>query len=182
MRDELSYILTTHRSPLTTHRSLLIAHHSSLTSHHSPLTTHRSLLTAHHSQLKPKNMSQINSFRDLIVYQKAYKLAMEIFEITKAFPKEERYSLTDQIRRSSRSVTSNIGEAWAKKIYLKNFVSKLSDSHAEEYETEVWLDYSRACGYIDETKHEHFMEDYDEVRKMLISMMTNPEKFCRKKV
>ena len=127
-------------------------------------------------------MSQINSYRDLIVYQKAYKLAMEIFEITKAFPKEERYSLTDQIRRSSRSVTSNIGEAWAKKIYLKNFVSKLSDSHAEEYETEVWLDYSRACGYIDETKHEHFMEDYDEVRKMLISMMTNPEKFCRKKV
>ena len=182
MRDELSYILTTHRSPLTTHRSLLIAHHSSLTSHHSPLTTHRSLLTAHHSQLKPKNMSQINSFRDLIVYQKAYKLAMEIFEITKAFPKEERYSLTDQIRRSSRSVTSNIGEAWAKKIYLKNFVSKLSDSLAEEFETEVWLDYSRACGYIDETKHEHFMEDYDEVRKMLISMMTNPEKFCRKKV
>lgn len=153
-----------------------------LTTHHTPLITHRSPLIAYHSILKPKNMSQINSFRDLIVYQKAYKLAMEIFEITKAFPKDEKYSLTDQIRRSSRSVTSNIGEAWAKKIYLKNFVSKLSDSLAEEYETEVWLDYSRDCGYIDEARHKRFIEDYDEVRKMLISMMTNPEKFCRKKV
>lgn len=174
--------LTAHRSPLTTHNSPLTTHNSPLTSHLSPLTTHLSLLTTHYSLLKPKHMSQINSFRDLIVYQKAYKVAMEIFEITKAFPKEEKYSLTDQIRRSSRSVTSNIGEAWAKKIYLKNFVSKLSDSLAEEYETEVWLDYSRDCGYIDEAKHKRFMEDYDEVRKMLISMMTNPEKFCRKKV
>jgi len=77
-------------------------------------------------------MSQIRSFRDLIVFQKAYKLAMEIFDITKSFPKEERYSLTDQIRRSSRSVTSNIAEAWAKKIYIKSFVSKLSDSLGEE--------------------------------------------------
>ncbi len=73
-------------------------------------------------------MGQINSFRDLIVYQKAYKLAMNIFTITKKFPIEEKYSLTDQIRRSSRSITSNIAEAWAKKIYIKSFVSKLSDS------------------------------------------------------
>jgi len=88
-------------------------------------------------------MAQINSFRDLIVYQKGYKLAMEIFEISKNFPIEEKYSLTDQIRRSSRSVTTNIAEVWAKKMYVKHFVSKLTDSLGEEYETEVWLDYSQ---------------------------------------
>lgn len=125
-------------------------------------------------------MGQINSFRDLIVFQKAYKLAMEIFIITKSFPKEEKYSLTDQIRRSSRSITSNIAEAWAKKIYIKSFVSKLSDSLGEEYETEVWLDYSRDCEYIDIETHKKLMNGYDEVRKMLISMINIPEKFCRK--
>lgn len=125
-------------------------------------------------------MSQIKGFRDLIVYQKAYKMAMEIFEMTKDFPKEEKYSLTDQIRRSSRSITSNITEAWAKRIYIKSFVSKLSDSLGEEYETENWLDYSRDCGYIDKELHARLMKGYDEVRKMLISMMNNPEKFCKK--
>ena len=124
-------------------------------------------------------MSQINSFRDLIVYQKAYKLAMEIFELSKTFPKEERYSLTDQIRRSSRSVTSNICEAWAKRIYVKSFVSKLSDSLGEEHETEGWLDYSLDCKYIDKEQHTMLLIGYDEVRKMLISMMNNPEKFCK---
>lgn len=93
-------------------------------------------------------MSQINGFRDLIVYQKAYKLAIEIFEVSKSFPKEEKYSLTDQIRRSSRSVTSNIAEAWARKNYIKSFVNKLTDSLGEEYETEVWLDYSKDTEYI----------------------------------
>ncbi|MDY0078704.1 MAG: four helix bundle protein [Bacteroidales bacterium] len=124
-------------------------------------------------------MSQINSFRDLIVYQKAYKLAMEIFEITQSFPKEEKYSLTDQIRRSSRSITSNIAEAWSKRIYPKSFVSKLSDSLGEEYETEGWLDYSLDCKYIDKDQHTKLLIGYDEVRKMLISMMNNPEKFCK---
>lgn len=93
-------------------------------------------------------MSQINSFRDLIVYKKAYELAMEIFKISKKFPKDEKYSLTDQIRRSSRSVTSNIAEAWARKRYVKSFINKLTDSLGEEYETEVWLDYSKDCEYI----------------------------------
>ncbi len=124
-------------------------------------------------------MGQINSFRDLIVYQKAYNLAMEIFEITKGFPKEEKYSLTDQIRRSSRAVTSNIAESWAKKLYPKHFISKLTDSLGEEYETEVWLDYSRDCKYLDQTIHSKFMKEYEEVRKMLIHMINNPEKFCR---
>ena len=124
-------------------------------------------------------MSQINSFRDLIVYQKAYKLAMRIFEITNNFPKEEKYSLTDQIRRSSRSVTSNIAEAWAKKIYIKSFVSKLVDSLGEEYETENWLDYSKDCKYTTINIYSDLMKDYEEVRKMLISMINNPEKFCK---
>ena len=124
-------------------------------------------------------MAVINSFRDLIVYQKGYKLAMKIFNVSKSFPKEERYSLTDQIRRSSRSVTSNLCEAWAKKIYLKSFVSKLSDSLGEEYETEGWLDYSKDCGYIDADLHTDLMNQYEEVRKMLISMINNPEKFCK---
>ena len=123
-------------------------------------------------------MSQVNSFRDLIVYQKAYKLAMEIFEISKNFPKEEKYSLTDQIRRSSRSVTSNIAEAWARKRYVKAFVNKLIDSLGEEFETEVWLDYSKDCKYITDSIHSDMMNRYDEVRKMLISMINNPEKWC----
>jgi four helix bundle protein len=123
-------------------------------------------------------MSQVNSFRDLIVYQKAYKLAMEIFEISKSFPKEEKYSLTDQMRRSSRSVTSNIAEAWAKKRYVKSFVNKLTDSLGEEYETEVWLDYSRDTKYITNLMHSELMNGYDEVRKMLIAMINHPEKWC----
>lgn len=124
-------------------------------------------------------MAQINSFRDLIVYQKAYRLSMEIFELSKSFPKEEKYSLTDQIRRASRSVCSNIAEAWAKKIYAKAFVSKLTDSLGEEYETEVWLDYARDCAYLKEDTHKRLMAEYDEVRKILISMINNPGKFCR---
>lgn len=124
-------------------------------------------------------MAQINGFRDLIVYQKAYKLSMEIFEISKNFPKEEKYSLTDQIRRASRSVCSNIAEAWARKIYIKSFVSKLTDSLGEEYETEVWLNYSKDCQYMEEKTDKRFMSEYEEVRKILISMINNPGKFCK---
>ena len=123
-------------------------------------------------------MSQINSFKDLIVYQKAYKLAMEIFEITKSFPKEEKCSLTDQIRRSSRSVTSCIAESWAKRRYVKAFINKLTDSLGEEYETEVWLDYSKDSNYINESTHKDLINGYDEVRKMLISIINNPDKWC----
>jgi four helix bundle protein len=123
-------------------------------------------------------MSQISSFKDLIVYQKAYRLAMEIFEITRSFPKEEKYSLTDQIRRSSRSVTTCIAESWAKRLYIKSFVNKLTDSLGEEYETEVWLDYSRDSKYITDQKYKEMMNGYDEVRKILISMINAPEKWC----
>ena len=123
-------------------------------------------------------MSKIESFKDLIVYQKAYKLAMEIFEISKSFPKEEKYSLTDQMRRSSRSVTSCIAESWAKRRYEKAFVNKLTDSLGEENETEVWLDYSKDCNYIQKEIHESLLCEYDEVRKMLISMINNSDKWC----
>lgn len=124
-------------------------------------------------------MAQINSFRDLIVYQKGYKSAMEIFKISKSFPRDEKYSLTDQVRRSSRSVTACIAESWAKQMYIKHFVSKLTDALGEEYETEVWLDYSRDCNYIDDSIHARLTAEYDEVRKILIHMINNPEKFCK---
>jgi four helix bundle protein len=123
-------------------------------------------------------MSNYQGFRDLIVYQKSYKLAMEIFEITKSFPKEEKYSLVDQIRRSSRSIPSNIAEAWVKRKYPKSFVSKLLDSLAEEAETEVWIDMSKDCKYIDDQLHNSLLERYQEVAKMLNSMINTPEKFC----
>jgi len=125
-------------------------------------------------------MAKINyrGFRDLKVYQLSYQLAVEIFEITKNFPKEEKYSLTNQIRRSSRSVPTNISEAWSKRRYPKSFVSKLTDSDAEASETTVWLDFSRDNEYISKEKHNYFIEKYDEVARMLFSMINTPEKFC----
>jgi four helix bundle protein len=120
----------------------------------------------------------VSNFKELIVYQKAHKLAMEIFTLSKKFPKEEKYSLTDQIRRSSRSVSSCIAESWAKRLYVKAFVNKLTDSLGEEFETEDWLEYSKECEYISDTEHKQMISEYDEVRKMLISMINNPEKWC----
>ena len=120
----------------------------------------------------------VNSFKELIVYKKAHKLAMEIFMISKKFPKEEKFSLTDQIRRSSRSVSACIAESWAKRRYPKSIVSKLTDSLGEEYETEDWLDYAIDCEYITTEEHNNLVSNYDEVRKMLIAMINNPEKWC----
>lgn len=117
-------------------------------------------------------------FRDLIVYQLSYKLALEIFEVTKKFPKEERYSLIDQIRRSSRSVPVNISEAWYKRRYPKSFVYKLTDAAGEAGETEVWIDMSLDFSYLDKEKHDYFIEKYEEVGKMLNSMINQPQKFC----
>lgn len=114
----------------------------------------------------------------MIVYQKSYKLAMEIFEISKTFPKEEKYSLVDQVRRSSRSIPANIAEAWVKRKYPKSFISKLLDSLAEEAETEVWIDTSKDNKYIDDQLHNSLLERYQEVAKMLSSMINTPEKFC----
>lgn len=117
-------------------------------------------------------------FRDLIVYQLSYQLSVEIFEITKTFPKEEKYSLVDQIRRSSRSVPTNISEAWSRRRYPKSFVNKLIESDGETSETTVWLDFSKDHKYISKEKHEYFISKYDEVAKMLNSMINHPEKFC----
>jgi four helix bundle protein len=104
---------------------------------------------------------------------------MEIFDITKSFPKEEKYSLIDQVRRSSRSIPANIAESWAKRIYPKVFVNKLTDALGEENETEVWLDFSHDCEYMITENHSYLIKEYDEVRRMLISMINTPEKFCK---
>jgi len=117
-------------------------------------------------------------FRDLKVYQLSYELALEIFELTKTFPKEEKYSLIDQIRRSSRSVSTNIAEAWYKRKYPKSFVSKLIDAAGEAGETEVWIDFSFAQEYLHNIKREYLLEKYNEVGKMLNSMINQPDKFC----
>jgi four helix bundle protein len=121
--------------------------------------------------------NKYRGFRDLKVYQLAYKLALEIFELTKSFPKEEKYSLTDQIRRSSRSVPSNIAEAWYKRRYPKSFISKLIDSAGEAGETQVWLDFSTDLGYLVKEKHDELVEKYNEICKMLSGMINKPEKF-----
>ena len=117
-------------------------------------------------------------YRDLKVYQLSYKLALEIHEITKLFPKEEKYSLTDQIRRSSRSVPANIAEAWKKRRYQKMFVAKIVDAAGEAGETEVWLDFSKDFGYLDEAKYYDMTNRYDEVNKMLYSMIDKADKFA----
>ena len=120
-------------------------------------------------------------FKDLKVYQSAFKGTMEIYILSKSFPKEETYSLTDQIRRCSRSVCANIAEAYRKRIFPKHFVSKLSDSDAECAETTVFLDFALNCGYISNKNHAHLIDQYTQVGKMLGSMMASPEKFAIKK-
>jgi four helix bundle protein len=124
---------------------------------------------------------EYKGYRDLKIYQLYYKLALEIFEITKGFPKEEIFSLTDQIRRSSRSVPSNIAEAWRRREYPKSFVSKLIDSLAEESETEVSLDFAKDLNYLDKEKYSYFMDNYDQVARMLSSMIEKPENFASSK-
>ena len=103
------------------------------------------------------------SHRDLIVYQKSRTLAREIFEMTKSFPKEETYSLTDQVRRSSRSVGAQIAEAWAKRVYEKHFISKLTDSDGEQHESQHWIETAEDCGYISREKSELLVEKCHEV-------------------
>jgi four helix bundle protein len=122
-------------------------------------------------------MKLILSHKELEVYKLAYRLAMDIFEITKSFPKEERYSLTDQIRRSSRSVPANIAEAFRKRRYEKAFVAKLSDAEGESAETQTWLDFSSDCNYISSEICEKYNKDYEHVISMLVNMLKSPEKW-----
>src|SRR5882762_2220258 len=120
-------------------------------------------------------MPSAQGFRDLRVYQLAFKLAMEIFEVSKSFPKEEKYSLTDQIRRASRSVASNIAEGYRKKLYPKMFVSKMADADGEATETQVWVDFSEACGYLSRKRRLELRAGYEEIGRMLGSMIAHPE-------
>lgn len=117
-------------------------------------------------------------YRALKVYQLAYKLAMEIFNDSKAFPQDERYSLASQIRHSSRSVVANIAEGYRKRQYPSMFASKLADSDAEAAETRVWLDFARDCGYLSDDHHKQLSSGYDEIGRMLSSMIADPEKFA----
>jgi four helix bundle protein len=119
----------------------------------------------------------MSSFRDLIVYKKAFSLSMEIFFMTKTFPKEETYSLVDQIRRSSRSVFSSVAEAYKKRKYPNHFISKLTDADMENGETQAWLDASLPCGYITNEKHVALNQQSEEVTRLLIYMINNPDKF-----
>ncbi len=106
---------------------------------------------------------RINSYKDLRVYQQAMEAAMRIFEVTKAFPPEERYSMVDQIRRSSRSVCANVAEAWRKRCYKAAFVAKLSDAESEACETQVWIEFAQRCGYIEQTSAEELDKYYDKI-------------------
>ena len=114
----------------------------------------------------------------MIVYQKTRALANEIFILTKSFPKEEMYSLTDQIRRSSRSVGAQIAEAWAKRRYEKHFISKLTDADGEQHETQHWLETALDCGYISQTQAQVVVEKYREIGRLLGSMMDKADLFC----
>lgn len=117
------------------------------------------------------------NFKDTALYKKAFALSMEIFEVSKSFPKEEKYSLTDQVRRSSRSVCANLAEAYRKKRYPANFISKLTDCDAENSETGVWIDFAFACTYINETSYKDFIAKNEEVGKLLNHILNNSEKY-----
>ena len=116
-------------------------------------------------------------FKDLIAYQKAFLQACNVFKITLNFPKEEKYSLTDQIRRASRSVCANMAEAYRKRDYHKHYLLKITDCLGENSETLVWLDFSLNCGYITEDIHKAHIDLNEEVGRLLMYMYTNPEKF-----
>ena len=120
-----------------------------------------------------ENTIIIKTYRDLKVYKLSYKLAMEIFEISKNFPKEENYSLTTQIRNSSRSVPANIGEGWAKRKYVNVFIKQLNDSNGSCEETKIWLDFAKDCRFINQKTYYRLFKGYNEVGAMLNSLMNN---------
>jgi four helix bundle protein len=119
-------------------------------------------------------------FQNLLAYRLSFELAMQIFEISKSFPKEERYSLTDQIRRSSRSVCANLAESYGKRRYQKHFISKLTDCDSENLETQTWLEFALACNYIDRIIFTSLIEQNSEVGKLIYYMISHPYKFGAK--
>ena len=124
-------------------------------------------------------INKIKSVKDLEVYQKAFDAAMQIFEASKSFPREEMYSLTDQIRRSSRSVCSNLSEAWRKRRYKAVFVNKLSDAAQEAAETQTWLEFALRCKYIDDLTFRELDETYEHIFAMLANMEKKADTFCK---
>lgn len=120
----------------------------------------------------------VKKVEQLRVYQQGFKAAMRIYEHSKVWPKEERYALTDQIRRSSRSVCANIAEAWRKRRYQKHFISKLSDADAEAAETRTWLRFALQCGYLEKSDFTELNQVYNRICGGLVNMMKAPEKWC----
>jgi four helix bundle protein len=123
---------------------------------------------------------KISSFRDLRVYKLAFELQQEIFETSKRFPTEERYALTDQIRRASRSIGANLAEAWQKRRYIAHFVSKLTDADGEQAETQHWVSTAAACGYATDKEQTALLAKCSRIGQMLGTMMAKPEKFCQR--
>ncbi len=122
-----------------------------------------------------------DNFRELTVYKKSFALAMQIFKISKKFPPDEKYSLTSQICRSSRSVCSSIGEGYRKRQYQAHFVSKISDADMENSETQVWFDFALACEYINKITYDDILNQSEEIGKLLGHMINFPEKYVTKK-
>jgi four helix bundle protein len=123
-------------------------------------------------------LAHAKSFKELMVYKKARAIAKKIFEVSKNFPKEELYSLTDQVRRASRSIGAQIAEAWAKRRYSKHFISKLSDADGEQLETQHWIETAEDCGYITASKASEINDELSEIGRMLNSMMSKADQFC----
>ncbi|MCM2369969.1 four helix bundle protein [Aporhodopirellula aestuarii] len=121
---------------------------------------------------------RISGHRDLIVYQKSFAAGKRIFELSQLFPREEMYSLTDQVRRSSRSVSANIAEAWRKRRYEKHFCSTLNVAESEAAETQVWLEYAAAHGYLDQETFESASKYYDEILRLIVAMIHGSSKWC----
>jgi four helix bundle protein len=132
--------------------------------------------------VKGKAVNKIRSHNDLEVFKRAFTTAMEVFQASKGFPKDETYSLTDQVRRSSRSVCANIVEAWRKRRYEAAFISKLSDAETEAAETQLWLQFAVNCGYLDRDTGAAFYRSYDAVITTLVGMMNHPETWVIKRL
>jgi four helix bundle protein len=123
---------------------------------------------------------KINSYKDLRVFQNGMDAAMKIFEITKEFPSEEKYSMVDQMRRSSRSVCTNLAEAWRKRRYRAAFIAKLSDAESEACETQVWIEFARRCNYLDEDICKELDITYDKIIGQIVNMIANADKWLVK--
>jgi len=128
--------------------------------------------------MKMETFRILKNVRELKVYQLAFDSAMDIFRLTQSFPKEEKYSLTDQIRKSSRSICSNLAEGWYKRRYIAAFISKIPDAAQEASETQTWLEFSMACEYIDKATFSRYFNQYEHIIAQLLTMTTKAQAFC----